>query len=298
MEHLLEIKSLDRQKILDILDKAESYYELASGKGYSQELKGKILASLFYQPSTRTRLSTETAMLRLGGQVITSVGIESSSLTKGETLRDTAKVVSCFADIAAIRHSEAGSAVEFAEGSSIPVINCGDGSADHPTQALLEAYTMYKHFGRLDGLTVAYVGDLKHSRTSNSLLALFSKFGGTARLLAPEGLSLQDDFKFGEIEYVETGSLEEVVQDADVIYSSRIRREYFDDEAAYNKLRDSYVFDLKFLESNCPDSILLHALPRVDEIDPSADNFKGSLYFDAVTNGVAVRMALISMLCS
>lgn len=298
MKHLLSTSELNKELVMELLEMAGDYHDVVLGKRIVSDLDGKIMASLFYEPSTRTRLSTETAMLRLGGRIISAVGEEYSSLRKGETLYDTAKVISNYADVIAIRHPKAGSALEFSSGSSVPVINCGDGPADHPTQSLLEAFTIYKEFGRLDDLTVAYVGDLKHSRTSNALLRLLSNFGGRARLLAPAGLELEDSSRFAGIEYTECASMEEALKGADVIYSSRVRVEYFDDRDEYERLRDSFVFNLADLEKFAPNAILLHALPRIDEIPLEVDDWKGARYFDALSGGVAVRMALLKKLCS
>lgn len=299
MENLLSTSQLSKEMVLELLQLADQYYELAKGKGYSNELEGKIMAALFYEPSTRTRLSTETAMLRLGGRVITAVGEEYSSLRKGETLGDTARVISNYADVVAIRHSKPGSAKEFAEGASVPVINCGDGPADHPTQALLEAYELYRNFGKLDGLTIAYIGDLKNSRTSNALLKLLSNFGGKAKLLSPPSLKLVEDSKYEGIEYEECESIEQALEGVDAIYSSRVRVEYFEDQSEYEKLKDYFVLTRDLLESNCPEALLLHALPRIDEIPEEVDDWKGARYFKALPGGVAVRMALLKkLLCT
>lgn len=300
MQHLLSSADLSKDQILDILDRASKYQDIAEGKGFSDELQGKILAALFYEPSTRTRLSTETAMLRLGGRVINAIGMEYSSLKKGETLYDTAKVVSKFADIIAIRHPESGSAADFATGTEVPVINCGDGPADHPTQALLDAYTIYKEYGRLDNLKICFAGDLKYSRTAHGLIQLLSNFeGNVVHLVSPASLSLPEEYKVDGNEYKEFDSLETAVADVDVVYSIRVQKERFLDEAEYMRLKDVYVFDLDWLEANCPEAILMHALPRIDEITRAADDFAGARYFDAVTNGVAVRMAILTkLLCS
>lgn len=300
MQNLLSSKDLGKDDILDIIKTAEMYHDLAAGKGSSKELEGKILAALFYEPSTRTRLSTETAMVRLGGQVITAVGEEFSSLKKGETLYDTGKVVSKFADVIAVRHKQAGSAAELAKGAEVPLINCGDGPADHPTQALLDAYTIYKQYGRLDNLKICFAGDLKFSRTAHGLIQLLSNFeGNEVRLVSPESLSLGSEYKVDGNEYVEVDDLAEAVKEVDVVYSIRVQKERFKDQSEYERLKAVYVFDKAFLEENCPESILMHPLPRIDEITKDADEFKGSVYFDMVTNGVAVRMALLTkLLCS
>lgn len=296
MNHLLSAKDFTKEFVMSVFDAADKYLNLAKDKGRCLNLlDGKILATLFYEPSTRTRLSTETAMLRLGGKVINSIGIENSSLLKGETLYDTAQMVSRFADIIAIRHPDGGSVAEFAQGSLVPVINCGDGPNDHPTQALLDAYTIYKHYGRLDNLKVALVGDLKFSRTSHGLLALLSKFESNKIVLcSPVELPLGKEYYFDNLEYETVTDIANAINNADVIYSSRVQKERFDNLEEYNKLKDYFVFTLDLLENHCPNGILLHALPRIDEILSEVDSWKGAKYFDAVTNGVAIRMAILS----
>jgi aspartate carbamoyltransferase catalytic subunit len=299
MRHLLSTSDLTKDYILEVIRMAEKYLPAVLNKKVLKDCRGKLLAALFYEPSTRTRLSTETAMIRLGGEVIQAVGEENSSLKKGETLYDTARVVSQYADIIAIRHSKAHSAAEFAIGSNVPVINCGDGANDHPTQALLDAFTIYKQFNRLDNLTVAYVGDLKNSRVTHADLKLLSNFGGRAKLLSPSSLELPEEYYFDGIDYVKCDSLEECVKDADIILSSRMQKERFNDINEYEKLKAYFIFKRDFLEKNAPNAILLAPLPRIDEIDLSVDDWKGARYFDAISYGVAVRMALIKkMLCT
>ncbi len=299
MKHFISTSDLDRKTVEQLLKLAVRYYDTAKDKEFLDEMDGKMLAALFYEPSTRTRLSTETAMHRLGGTVINAVGEENSSLRKGETLQDTAKVMSHYADVIAIRHKKEGSAREFAEGSSVPVINCGDGPGDHPTQAMLDALTIYRKFGRLDNLTVALIGDLKNSRTQHALLTLLRNFKGCkARLASPDSLKLQDEYKFEGIEYAECKDMKECVDGADIIYSSRIQVERFDDMDEYNRLKDYFVFTRKFLDDHCEGKILMAPLPRIDEILPECDDWEGSVYFSELANGVAVRMAIISKLCT
>lgn len=300
MKNLLTTNDLSADEIMLFLEKTKKYYPIAKDKGYTDELKGKVLAALFYEPSTRTRLSTETAMIRLGGSVINAIGEENSSLTKGETLYDTARVVSNYADIVAIRHKTPGSAAEFATGASVPVVNCGDGSADHPTQALMDAFGIYQHYGRLDNLTVAFVGDLKNSRTTHGLLAVLSKFGGCkAVLCSPPSLPLPDEYKYSNIEFVTVDTLSEAIKGADVIYSSRVQKERFDDQAEYEAVKAYFVFDRATLEQNAPEAILMHALPRIDEILREVDEWPGAKYFDVLAGGVAMRMAILTeLLCS
>jgi len=297
MENLISSKSLDKHAILDLIQSATEYYPLAEGKGFCRDLEGKVLGALFYEPSTRTRLSTETAMLRLGGRVINAIGEEYSSLKKGETLYDTAQVVSRYANIIAIRHKKLGSAAEFAEGSMSPVINCGDGPGDHPTQALLDIFTIYRKYGRLDNIKICFVGDLMYSRTAHGLIQLLSQFeGNEIHLVAPDRLKMGNEYKVEGNVYKDFDTVEAGVEGVDVVYSIRVQKERFDDQTEYEKLKDVYVFDKAFLERYCTGSILMHALPRIDEITRDADDFEGSVYFEAVTNGIAMRMALLKKL--
>jgi aspartate carbamoyltransferase catalytic subunit len=298
MKQLLTVKDLNSELVFELFALADEYLDVAKNKGTCLDvLKGKVLAALFYEPSTRTRLSTETAMLRLGGKVINAVGIENSSLKKGETLYDTAQMITRFADVIAIRHSEIGSAAEIARGSTVPVINCGDGPANHPTQSLLDAYTIFKEYGRLDNLKIAFVGDLKFSRTSHSLLELLNMFSGNQVVLcSPEKLKLGEEYNFENLSYKEDGNIESAIKDVDVIYASRVQKERFDNLVEYEKLKDYFVFTLDLLEQNCPNGIIMHALPRIDEILPEVDQFQGARYFEAVTYGVAIRMALLTKL--
>jgi aspartate carbamoyltransferase catalytic subunit len=296
MKHLLSAEDFTRDFIFELFALADSYLDLAEKKGESLDiLKGKVLAALFYEPSTRTRLSTEVAMLRLGGSVINSVGIENSSLQKGETLHDTAQMVSRYADIIAVRHPQDGSVAEFATGSSVSVINCGDGSNDHPTQVLLDAYTIYREFGRLDNLVVAFVGDLKFSRTSHGLLALLSKFeGNQIRLCSPKQLVLGEKYKYENLTFEIVDEIEMAITGSNVIYSSRVQKERFEDLNEYELLKDHFIFSVSLLEQNAPNAILLHPLPRIYEIKKEVDDWKGARYFDAVINGVAIRMAILT----
>lgn len=292
---LLSTKNLSKDYVDQIMVKAKEM-ELYAG----DTMKGKILAALFYEPSTRTRLSFETAMLRLGGQVISVSDVGSSSLTKGETLADTAKVVSKYADIIAFRHPKVGAAKEMADSASVPVINAGDGSADHPTQALLDLYTIIKEKGKVDGLSITISGDLKNSRTASSLVYLLAHYDVKLKFLAPAQLSMKDEVKdfLNEkgLAFEETTDMNEALNGADVLYATRIQHERFKDLAEYEKLKDSFVFNREILEKHNPDMIIMHALPRVNEIAVDVDNMPGAAYFRQVGNGVSVRMALISSL--
>lgn len=292
---LLSTKNLSKEYIESIMNKAK---EMEGYKG--DVMKGKILAALFYEPSTRTRLSFETAMHRLGGQVLSVADSGTSSLRKGESLADTAKVVSQFADIIAVRHAKVGAAKEFADNSSVPVINAGDGSADHPTQALLDLYTIIDERGKVDGLTVAVSGDLKNSRTASSLTYLLANYDVKLRFLAPDQLPMKDEVKahLNEkgIEFMETSNVDEALDGADVLYATRVQQERFKDASEYEKLKDTFIFNRTILEKHNPDMLIMHALPRVNEISTDVDDMPGAAYFRQVSNGVLVRMALISLL--
>jgi aspartate carbamoyltransferase catalytic subunit len=263
-------------------------------------MAGKVLATLFYEPSTRTRLSFETAMLRLGGQVLSVAEAKtSSSAAKGETLYDTGKMIEGYADVAVIRHPLLGSAQELAEGAGIPIINGGDGAGQHPTQALLDLYTLIKEKGRVDGLTVALAGDLKNGRTVHSLSALLANFGVKFYLVSPAALSMPPDIVSQlarrRVEMVETMDLAEAVAHSDVLYMTRIQKERFSDPAEYERLKNSYVLDSALLAGAKPGITILHPLPRVDEIAREVDAYEGAAYFRQAANGVPVRMALLAL---
>lgn len=263
-------------------------------------MTGKVLATLFYEPSTRTRLSFETAMLRLGGQVVSVAEAKtSSSAAKGETLFDTGKMIEAYSDVAVIRHPVVGSAQELAEGSSVPVLNGGDGAGQHPTQALLDLYTIRKEKGRAEGLTVTLAGDLKNGRTVHSLSALLANFGIRFYFVAPEPLAMPAEItaalrKRG-VEIVETTNLAEAAAKSDVLYMTRIQKERFADPAEYERLKGSYVVDKALVKTAKPGLTIMHPLPRVDEIAQDVDAYEGAAYFRQAANGVPVRMALIAL---
>ena len=263
-------------------------------------LKGKILATLFYEPSTRTRLSFEAAMQRLGGGVISMGSVESSSVAKGETLTDTARTVSQYADVIVIRHPRTGSAREVADAVPIPVINAGDGTGQHPTQALLDIYTIKKELGSLKNLTVSMVGDLKNGRTVHALSELLSLFKASLYFVSPETLRMPEEITSGlkekRVEIVETGDMLEAANKSNVIYMTRIQKERFGDLSEYERVKGSYIINKGFLGKLKKKITILHPLPRVDEIDPEVDTYPGAAYFRQMRNGVFVRMALLSMI--
>jgi len=266
------------------------------------QMKGKVLAALFYEPSTRTRLSFETAMIRLGGEVISVSDVSTSSISKGESLMDTAKVISQFADVVSIRHSQSGAAHEFSLGSSVPVINGGDGTSQHPSQALLDAYTIKKELGKIDGLTIGISGDLKYGRTPNSLAFLLSNYDVKFKFISPKELKMKPEviahLNRLKIPYEETQNFEEGMKGVDVLYMTRIQKERFENFNEYEKLKNVFVLNKKMVLKNNPKMLIMHPLPRVNEINPDVDDLKNAAYFRQVGNGVTVRMAIISHLLS
>jgi aspartate carbamoyltransferase len=262
-------------------------------------LKGKILATLFFEPSTRTRLSFETAMQRLGGGVISMASAEGSSAAKGETVADTARTVSQYADVIVIRHPRVGSAKEAADAASIPVINAGDGAGQHPTQALLDTYTIHKELGSLKNLVISMVGDLKNGRTVHALVELLSLYQARLYFVSPGGLRMPEEItsnlKKKGIEIEETENFEKAASQSHLIYMTRIQKERFTDLTEYERVKGSYVIDGEFLRKLKKRITILHPLPRVDEIRPEVDTYPGAAYFRQVRNGVFVRMALLAM---
>ena len=262
-------------------------------------MKGKVLAALFFEPSTRTRLSFESAMLRLGGGIISVASGATSSAAKGESIGDTALTVSQYADVIVMRHPQIGSAGEAAEVATVPVINAGDGAGQHPTQALLDVYTIQKEIGRLDGIQVSLVGDLKYGRTVHTLVELLSLYDLGLRLVSPESLKMPADIvsnlKERGLEVIETDNLVEAAADSDLLYVTRIQKERFSDVNEYERLKGAYVIDNTLLEKVKEGVSIMHPLPRVDEIATEVDSYKGAAYFRQVRNGIFVRMALLAL---
>lgn len=288
------------KKDVDTIIRNASYYEKELKKKDSLNLlKGKILATLFFEPSTRTRLSFEAAMQRLGGGVISLGSVESSSVAKGETLTDTVRTVSQYADVIVIRHPRMGSAKEAADAVSIPVINAGDGAGQHPTQALLDVYTIYKELGSLKNLTVSLVGDLKYGRTVHALVELLSLFQTKLYFVSPDLLRMPEEvtshLKEKGIKINETGDMLEAANASDLIYMTRIQKERFADLSEYERLKGSFIINGEFLKKLKKMVTILHPLPRVDEIRPEVDTYPGAAYFRQMRNGVFVRMALLAM---
>jgi aspartate carbamoyltransferase len=297
---ILHGNQFSKKDIEAIIKNASNFEKDLKKKDSLTLLKGKILATLFYEPSTRTRLSFEAAMQRLGGGVISMGSVESSSVAKGETLTDTARTVSQYADVIVIRHPRTGSAKEAADAVPIPVINAGDGTGQHPTQALLDMYTIKKELGSLNHLTISMVGDLKNGRTVHALAELLSLFKASLYFVSPETLRMPEEITSGlkekGIEIVETGDMLEAANKSNVIYMTRIQKERFGDLSEYERVKGSYIINRAFLDRVKKKVVILHPLPRVDEIDPEVDIYPGAAYFRQMRNGVFVRMALLSMI--
>lgn len=296
-QHLTSTLQVSR-KDADLLMKTALEMEKVLHKGGDDRLHGEILAALFYEPSTRTRLSFETAMQRLGGSVISAEGLQFSSMYKGETLEDTIKMVDQYADVVAMRHPESGSADRAAAVSTIPFINAGDGANQHPTQGLLDLLTIRKERGTVEGLTVAFCGDLKFGRTVQSLTYLMALYPANRFIyIAPDALKMPEKtlafLKEKNIPYVETIDLSAGL-DADVLYMTRVQKERFDDPAEYEKLKDSYILTAKHLKGK--DVTVMHPLPRVNEIGTDVDPLPNAAYFREAGNGVLMRMALLALL--
>jgi aspartate carbamoyltransferase catalytic subunit len=293
---IISIEDFSREEIDYILDKSTKMEQVASKS--SDLLEGKILATLFFEPSTRTRLSFEAAMLKLGGSTIGFAEIESASVKKGENLADTIRTVENYADVIALRHPLDGAAKLAAEYSKVPIINGGSGSEEHPTQALLDLHTIQKEKGKIDKLKIALVGDLRYGRTVHSLAYALSMYDVELHLVSPDSLRMRREVLRSvqnKITVVETSSLEKTVPQVDVLYVTRIQRERFPDPAEYAKVRGVYKIDLKTLSSAKKDMIILHPLPRLDEISPEVDSTPQARYFQQVRSGIAVRMALLAL---
>ena len=297
MRSLIDITDFSVDELKQLLDTACDISE--NPAKYAEVCHGKKLATLFYEPSTRTRLSFEAAMMELGGNVLGFSEAGSSSAAKGESVADTAKMISCYADIMAMRHPKEGAPYVASKNATIPVINAGDGGHCHPTQTLTDLLTIYRELGRLDNLTIGCCGDLKYGRTVHSLISAMSRYQNIKIvLISPEELKLPKYVKYevldkNHMEYVETESMEEVMPQLDVLYMTRIQRERFDDPSEYERLKDSFILDEKKMEAAKPEMRVLHPLPRVNEISVKVDKDPRAAYFRQALNGKYVRMALI-----
>ena len=297
MRSLISILELSVEELDQLIATAKDI--IAHPEAYWDKCAHKKLATLFFEPSTRTRLSFEAAMLELGGNVIGFSEASSSSASKGESMADTAKILSCYADIMAIRHPKEGAPYVASRAASIPVINAGDGGHNHPTQTLADLLTIHRELGRLDNLTIGLCGDLKYGRTVHSLIEAMSRYEGIKFvLISPEELKIPGFIRYNVLEkhqmpYTEVTSLEDAMPELDVLYMTRIQRERFDDPAEYDRLKDSYVLDTEKMKLAKEKMAVLHPLPRVNEISVAVDDDPRAAYFRQALNGKFMRMALI-----
>ena len=300
LRHVIESQQFSRTLLEELFARSEEIKR--EPHRFMGRLAGQVMAALFYEPSTRTRLSFDAAMLRLGGATMgTDNAREFSSAAKGETLEDTIRIVSGYADVIVLRHYEEGAAKRAAAVSSVPIINAGDGPGQHPTQALLDLYTIRDELGRIDGVRVAMVGDLANGRTVRSLTYLLSKFKDVKFwFVAPPQVAMRDDLKKHldehRVPWVETQELESVLPEVDVVYQTRIQKERFTDPEAYNAVKGIYRIDKSSLALMRKYAVLMHPLPRVDEIAPEVDDDPRAAYFRQARNGLHVRMALLDRL--
>lgn len=293
-ESLVSINDFSKEEIMDLLLKAKSFEENPNRK----VLEGKVIATLFFEPSTRTRLSFETAVNRLGGRIIGFSDAATSSSSKGESLKDTIIMVSNYVDLIIMRHHLEGAARYASEVSSVPIINAGDGANQHPTQTMLDLYSIYKTQGTLENLNITMVGDLKYGRTVHSLLQAMSHFNPTFHFVAPDELKMPQEYKIfceeHNIPYYEhTDFSQEVINQADILYMTRVQRERFTDLMEYERVKDVYVLRNSMLADSKPNLRVLHPLPRVNEIAYDVDDNPKAYYFQQAKNGLYARQAII-----
>lgn len=299
MRSVIDILDLSKEEIASLIDTAEDI--IKRPERYSGVCRGKKLATLFFEPSTRTRLSFEAAMYELGGNVLGFSSAANTSASKGESVADTAKVISCYADIIAMRHPKEGAPFVAAMNASIPVINAGDGGHNHPTQTLADLLTIKREKGGFSGITIGFCGDLKFGRTVHSLINALARYENVKFILiSPEELKLpsyvKNVIKGKNLSYVQTTDLESVMGELDVLYMTRVQKERFFNEEDYLRLKDSYILTPEKLLSAREDMIVMHPLPRVNEISVAVDSDPRACYFKQVLNGKYMRMALIKML--
>ena len=299
LKNIISIKDFEREDVEYILKEASKLEDVANSKEISEELKGKILGLMFFEPSTRTRMSFETAIKRLGGDGIGFESSGSSSVSKGESIADTAKMFEGYSDALVIRHELEGVSKFISDIVDVPVINAGDGAGQHPTQTLLDLYTIKKEIGEIDNLSIALIGDLKFGRTVHSLsnaLGLFENI--KIYLVSPPELKMPQeiliDLNKTNVEYEEVSNIEDIIDKVNVLYVTRIQKERFGDIEDYEKIKGAYIINKKMLEGK--DVIVMHPLPRIDEIDTDVDNTKYNKYFTQAANAVPVRMAILKTL--
>ena len=291
---LVSIDDYTKEEILEVLARAAEFEKNPN----CNLLEGKVVASLFFEPSTRTRLSFETAISRMGGRIVGFTDSSSSSVTKGETLKDTTKMVSNYCDLVVMRHPIEGSARYASEVSDVPVINAGDGANQHPTQTMLDLYSIMKTQGTLENLNIFMVGDLKYGRTVHSLLMALSRFNPTFHFIAPQELEIPLAYKIfmdkNNITYFEHSEFDEKIKDADILYMTRVQRERFADPLEYEKVKNVYILKNDMLANTKDNLRILHPLPRVNEIDVDVDTNPKAYYFEQALNGVYARQAIIA----
>ncbi len=295
-KNLISITDFSKDAYIKILDLAEKFE-----KNSRQDiLKGYLFATLFFEPSTRTRLSFESAILRLGGKVTGFSDANTSSVKKGESLHDTIKTVESYVDLIVMRHPIDGSSRYASEVSKVPIINAGDGANQHPTQTLLDLYSIRKTQGKLDGLKVAFVGDLKYGRTVHSLVQALMQFGCKFTFISPVDLKIPNSIRFGldgkGIDYVETDKFEDSIKDADIVYMTRIQKERFPDVLEYEKVKDSFILRKEMLDGTKKSLKIMHPLPRVNEIDVDVDESENAYYFEQAENGIYTRQAILTLI--
>lgn len=297
MRHLIDIMDLSVEEIQELIDVANDI--IANPDDYAEKCRRKKLATLFFEPSTRTRLSFEAAMYELGGNVLGFSEAQSSSASKGESVADTIKTVGAYADIIAMRHPKEGAPMVASMRSDVPVINAGDGGHNHPTQTLTDLLTINRVLGHFDNITIGFCGDLKFGRTVHSLMNAMSRYKNVKYILiSPDELKIPEYLRYNlleshNIEYMETTDLESVMPDLDILYMTRVQRERFFNEQDYIRLKDSYILTPEKLEHAKDDMAVLHPLPRVNEISTAVDSDPRAKYFEQVRNGKFIRMALI-----
>ena len=299
LKNIISIKDFEREDVEYILEEASKLEDIAKSREISDELKGKILGLMFFEPSTRTRISFETAMKRLDGQCIGFTSSGSSSVSKGESIADTAKMFEGYSDALVIRHELEGVSKFISDIVDVPVINAGDGAGQHPTQTLLDLYTIKNEVGSIDNLRIALIGDLKFGRTVHSLSQALGLFENVKiYLVSPPELRMPQevliDLNKTNVEYEEVTSIENIIDDVDVLYVTRIQKERFGDIDDYLKIKGAYIINKKMLEGK--DVIVMHPLPRIDEIDTDVDNTEFNKYFTQAANAVPVRMAILKTL--
>jgi aspartate carbamoyltransferase len=295
---ILSVSQFSRDELSYLFALAGQMRQLTSQTGYTELLRGCVMAAMFYEPSTRTSSSFLAAMQRLGGGFIPIIDVKSSSVAKGESLQDSVRTLDQYADVIVIRHPAIGSAQVAAESASNPVINAGDGAGEHPTQALLDAFTIQEELGHIDGLSIVMVGDLKYGRTVHSLAKLLSLYNANVTFVAPEFLRMPTEIisqlRDRDIPVYETNDVNKIIASSDVLYVTRVQRERFEDVAEYEAVKGSYVITPTLLSEAKEHMIVMHPLPRVGEIDYAVDSDERAAYFRQVMNGMFLRMALLT----